>query len=257
MNSLFVSAFLSELIQEKRIKMSNLKVGGSKLYLLPNQQESLEKFYKFLHPKEAETFLLLKEKKILKDSEQEPAIRVALRSIKDFAIHFKENEEIYWRYLTFSEDEALKKITKPLEIKSKQKSETKTTKPKETKTKQTSFQNPLIIKQKKPKKQKPKSEFVEKIIRFLSTNHKIIQEDNYKPKEYNCRVQIKSELGPINFLTQAKDKKTISETDIKKLLSNAQSIPLPALILYTGTLSKKAQQLAKDYQSILKTRKIQ
>ena len=64
MSSLFVSAFLSELAGQKRIKISNLKVGGSPLYFLDGQEEKLENFYKFVHPKEGEAFLLLKGKKI-------------------------------------------------------------------------------------------------------------------------------------------------------------------------------------------------
>ena len=60
----------------------------------------------------------------------------------------------------------------------------------------------------------------------------------------------------MNFLTQAKDKKTISETDIKKLLSTAQKIPLSAFLIYTGSLSKKAQEFVLKYASILKTKKV-
>ena len=86
LSSLFVSAFLSELTNEKRIRVSHLKVGGSPLYFIEGHEEKLEPYYKYLHPKEAETFLYLKKNKILKDSEQEPATRVALRSIRDFAI---------------------------------------------------------------------------------------------------------------------------------------------------------------------------
>ena len=42
MNSLFISAFLSELVNSKRIKVSHLKVGGSPLYFLDGQEEQLE-----------------------------------------------------------------------------------------------------------------------------------------------------------------------------------------------------------------------
>src|SRR3989344_4678118 len=55
--------------------------------------------------KEKEAYDLLQKNKILKDSEQQPAIRVALRALHDFAIPFKNNEDIYWRYLTFSEND--------------------------------------------------------------------------------------------------------------------------------------------------------
>ncbi len=259
-SSLFISAFLSELASAKRIKISHLKVGGSPLYFIEGQEEKLENFYKYLHPREAEAFLLLKKKKILKDSEQKPPIRVALRSIRDFSIGFKKNNEIFWRYFLVPETE----INKTLELKKEKikKPQSKEKKPikhkiqitKKITNKQSEFQNPLIIKE-KPKKQKPKSKFVENIIQILN-RFEMIKEKDYKAKEYNCIIQIKSELGTINFLTQAKDKKTISETDLKKLLSNAQKIPLPAFLLYTGKLSKKAREFAEKYSSIIKIKKI-
>ncbi len=265
-NSLFISAFLSELADEKRIRVSHLKVGGSPLYFLEGQEEKLEPYYKYLHPKEAETFLLLKKNKLLKDSEQEPAIRVALRSIRDFAVGFKKNEEIYWKYILIPENE-IREILEPKETKkeSKQKEKSKNIsepKPQETiiskKDIKNEFQNPLIISTKKTKKQKPKSEFVQRIINFLNQNNlKIIQEKDFKAKEYNCIVQIRSELGLIDFLTQAKNKKTISESDLKKLLSNAQKIPLPAFLLYTQEISKKAKEYLNKYSSILKVKKIE
>ncbi len=255
MNSLFISAFLSELTEEKKLKMSHLKVGGSKLYLIPGQELLLENFYKFLHAKEAEAFLLLKEKKILKDSEQEPAIRVALRSIRDFAIGFKQNDEIFWKYISVQEQEIKERFKKPkqekiIKIKStiKQKPKTNFQKPEMT------FQNPLV--QQTTKKQKSKSEFVERVIELLNKNYKVLKEKEYKSKEYNCIIQIKTELGPMDFLTQAKDKKTITEADVQKLLSAAQSIPLPALILYTEKIGKKAETYAQEYSSVLKAKKI-
>jgi hypothetical protein len=272
MSSLFISAFLSELTNEKRIKISYLKVGGSPLYFLEGQEEKLEPFYKFLHSKEAEAFVLLKNHKILKDSEQEPAIKVALRSIKDFSRGFKKGEEIYWKYMLIPDSEInniltpLKKQTPkpaPKIIMPIPKPKPKTTqkiepqKIEQKAEKQKEFQNPLAVEEKfKQKKQKPKSEFVEKIISKLNEKYNITQEKEYKPKEYNCLVQINSDLGPIDFLTQAKDKKSVSETDLKKLLSTAQSIPLPALFIYTGKLSKKAQEYAEKYFSILKILKI-
>ena len=109
-SSLFVSAFLSELTDEKKIKVSSLKVGGSPLYFLEGQELQLEKFYNYLHPKEGEAFLLIRENKILKDSDQDPAIRVALRAIRDFSAGFTKNNEIYWRYLQIPESEAYKLI---------------------------------------------------------------------------------------------------------------------------------------------------
>ena len=97
---LFASAFLSELLSERKIKISNMKVGSSPIYYIPGQETQLENFSHHLNSKEKEAFGILQNKKILKDTEQNPAIRVALRSIKDFAIPFQKGEEIFWRYFT-------------------------------------------------------------------------------------------------------------------------------------------------------------
>src|SRR3989344_5973685 len=282
-SSLFVSAFLSELAEEKRIKISSLKVGGSPLYFLEGQENQLEKFQQFLNSKEKEAFELLKQSQILRDSEQEPAIRVALRAIKDFAIAFKKDEEIFWRYILVSESDVKNILEPEIKIEAKkeyktekkagiQEKEEKPAKKKPAKPKkelvleiikkpkpapETPFQKPLAIFQEKLKKEKPKSEFALKVIDFINKNFKLIEEKEYKAKEYLCIVQAETNLGPINFLTQAKDKKTISDSDLQKLLSIAQSIPLPALMLCIGSLSKKAQEYEKKYFSILKIKKIE
>lgn len=312
MDTIIISAFLGELLNEKKIKTSNLRVGGTPLYLLQGWEPQLENFQKYLHPKEQDAFLLLKNSGILKDSEQEPAIRVALRAIKDFAFAFKKDDEIYWRYLALSE-EGVRNLLEPENLKKEIKEEIKKNieklkenetnvkieekkvietgdkqealeKPDTAKEKEEQkiekdlkqrkisrkskeefkqpilpeFQNPLAIKiTSKPEKIKPKSEFVLKVIEFLNKNKfKIIKEKEYKAKEYNCITQMDSELGPINFITQAKDKKIISDSDLDSLLRASQSIPLPALMLYTGSLSKKAFEYKEEYYSILKTKKI-
>jgi len=80
---LFASAFLSELVSEKKIKISNMKVGSSPLYLIEGQESALERFAEHLKSKEKEAFILLRNSKILRDSELDSPIRVAIRSIKD------------------------------------------------------------------------------------------------------------------------------------------------------------------------------
>lgn len=287
--SLFISAFLSELVNQNLIKVSHLKVGGSPLYFLEGQQEKLENYYRYLHPREAEAYMLLKQYKLLKDNDQDPVTRVALRSIRDFSHGFKMGEEIYWRFFSASHEEINEilygkkeeEIPNQNEIKNEEKKEElkedkEKIKEKETQNKEEilivkqernspknekklaeKFDNPLVIKEDKIKKEKPRSDFVQKVINFLNSKGiKIIEEKEYKTKEYNCIVQIKSELGPVNFFTQAKDKKTINEDDLRKLLSTAQSIPLPAFIIYNGEIASKAKNYLDSYSSILKAKKI-
>ena len=99
---LFASAFLAELFSQKRLKMSNLKVGSSPLYFLPGQEEKLEDFVEHLNTRERDAFYFLKENQVLEDSELESVFRVALRAIKDFAvpIRVRVNGEVktFWKY---------------------------------------------------------------------------------------------------------------------------------------------------------------
>ena len=291
MSSLFISAFLSEMVGSKKVHVSAMKVGGSPLYYLQGQEEKLEAFKQYMHPKEAEAFMLLKNNLILKDSDQEPAIRVALRSIRDFAFSFSVNDHLYWRYFTLPEFEARNKIivlpsietTKEVIAPRVAVVETETSIPlvvEEVKKikpsfenvtpalkknistsseKKDVFENPLVIKEvEKPKKIKAKSEFVVQVITFLDTNNfDIIEEKEYKAKEYSCIVAVNSQLGTLQFLTQAKDKKSISDEDLRLLLSESQKIPLPALMLYTGEINKKGQAYLQQYTAILKAKKIE
>ncbi|MBT3404977.1 hypothetical protein HN832_00895 [archaeon] len=106
-NTLFASAFLGELLSNKQIKMSHMKVGNSPIYLLAGQEPQLEKYSQHLKSREKDAFLLLKEKQILEDQKQEPAIRVALRAIKDFAVAFQKEGRVMWRYFTNTEAESI------------------------------------------------------------------------------------------------------------------------------------------------------
>ncbi|MGY4884606.1 MAG: hypothetical protein ACP5NZ_03445 [Nanobdellota archaeon] len=111
---LFASAFLSELLSDKLVKMSHMRVGNSPIYYIPGQETQLERFGSYLKSKEKEAFLLLQEKKFLRDADQPPAIRVALREIKDFAFPFRRANETFWRYLTAKESE-FRTDVKPIE----------------------------------------------------------------------------------------------------------------------------------------------
>jgi hypothetical protein len=105
--------------------------------------------------------------------------------------------------------------------------------------------------------EKERPEFVQKIINFLErNNYKLIQEKESKKREFLGIIQVQTEFGPMNFLASAKDKKSIPESDVKTLLETAQSIPLPALILYTDAISRNAQKYIDNYFSILKSKKI-
>lgn len=298
-NSLFTSAFLSELLHDQKLKITNLKVGSSPVYFIPGTESGLEKFSEHLKSKEKEAFQLLKEKSFLEDETQEPAIRVALRSIPDFAKAFKYKEKIIWRYFLAPAQEYINRTNedKQKEEKEPEKKEIETNpsqttqikkettisneninetpkentkeEPKEEKIEiqsnkekennaEINFKNPLAQIPKNEKKEKPKSEFCQKITKIIEKNNwKIIEELEHKAKEYNALIKINSDLGPIIFKLQAKDKKTLTENDLSKLVGESQTIPLPALFMCNGEIKKKTKEFLEKYTSIIKYKKIE
>lgn len=85
-NTILASAMLSEMSSKGLLKISNLKIGTSPLYIHPERKEILEQYITALNEKDRETCNTLKNAGILRDNEQTPLIRVSLRNIKDYAV---------------------------------------------------------------------------------------------------------------------------------------------------------------------------
>ena len=65
-NILMASAYLSELVSNKKIKITYIKVGGSPLYYVDGQEHKIQNFQGNLHEKESKTYDLLKKNKLLR-----------------------------------------------------------------------------------------------------------------------------------------------------------------------------------------------
>lgn len=109
-NVLFASAMLSEMVDQKKIHLTSLKVGGSPLYYCDGQERLLEKFAHKLSEKGYRVFELLKKSKILRDRDQDPQTRVALREIKDFAVPLEVtangSTDLFWKFYTLPDNDA-------------------------------------------------------------------------------------------------------------------------------------------------------
>jgi myosin heavy subunit len=114
-DSLMAAAYLSELVSNKKIMLSHLKVGGSPLYYTNGQEARLQDYKNNLNEKDQQAFDSLKKEKVLRDSKLSPLMRVSMRTIKDFAVPLKVNKtEIFWKWYLVPNEEALKLITQIL-----------------------------------------------------------------------------------------------------------------------------------------------
>lgn len=107
---LLASAHLADLVSREKVKLSHLKIGGSPLYYLAGQEEMLYSFAENnLNPKDFQVLNRLKEEKILREAELDLLAKVALRSLKDFAIpihvSMRDKTELFWRWHLLSKEE--------------------------------------------------------------------------------------------------------------------------------------------------------
>lgn len=109
-NVLFASAMLSEMVDQKKLMLTSMKVGGSPLYYCAGQEHMIEKFAHKLNEQNYRVFELLKKSRILRDRDQDPQSRVALREIKDFAVPLEVsangNKDLFWKFYLVSDSDA-------------------------------------------------------------------------------------------------------------------------------------------------------
>ena len=236
---LLASAILSELVSNKQLKISSLKVGSTPLYYAQGQEEKLQGYVKYLHDKEKKAYELLKSLLVLRDKALEPVVRVALRQIKDFAsqLHVQAggDVEVFWKWYLMTNEEAEPLIRKLLEAgKAVKKEETqKTILPKEVK--------------------KDAGEFIKKVMEYFGSNRIEVVEriENKKKTEAEFIISVPSPVGSIKYYCRAKDKKACNDGDLSSVYVQGQSKKLPALFLTTGKLTKKATaMLEKEFSTI-------
>ena len=279
LSTLFTSAFLSELLSEKRIKMSHMKVGSSSIYFIPGQEPMLEKFSQYLKSKEKEAFDLLKENKLLNDDEQHPAIRVALRAIKDFAIPFKKENKIYWRYFASNLEEISLRLNLNKEI-GKEVKEAKSHDEKNEleksvrekdvkKTEDNLINQPDILDKTKKKEEKSKQKrktakrknadkmnekFFNKVKEFLlGKSIEIISIEGVSKNEFILKIKKDNE----EQLLIAYNKKKIDESDIIKAYKRALESDLKYMVLSFGDVPKKINGLLDAFKKLSDIEKLE
>jgi len=264
-NTLVAGALLSQLVEQKRVFVSSIKIGGSPLYYVNEQKYKLQDFAKYLNEKDKRTYELLRQKKILRDSEQPPLIRVSLRAVKDFAIPlevtFGDVKEIFWKWYLLSDDDARELIRQHLKIDEKTRERQKN---EEEKKEEKAIEKPLSTfvskeeqKTVEPKEQKATTDsFLSEITNFLKSKGITIK--NFEIKKKNSEIEltliVPSAVGQIEYYCKAKDKKRVDEGDISSTYLQGQLKRLPAMLLTRGEMTKKAKELvAKDIKiSVIK-----
>ncbi len=243
--SFFVGAVLSELFESKKVLLSHAKIGGSRVYYIKGQEEQLSVLFNYLPEAEKRAYTLLKEKNVIRASETEPVIRVALSNLKDFARPVAVGSEPGWRWHLYQEIVEAKPVVKQPVIVKKQEplpvqEEQKTIQPKAKKA--------------------PKVDvFGDTVQQYLSQQNITLHEREVVRKNSECTgiVTITSQLGPLSLFVCGKNKKKINDQDLVLAYQKGKDKKMPTLLLTTGELTKKAQEyLVKNLKGYVIVRKL-
>ncbi len=279
MNMLLASAVLSQLVTEKKVKVTSVKVGGSPLYYTDEKRESIQQYWKNLNEKDQRAYNLIREQRVVRDTVPEPLMRVALRAIKDFAVPLtvksEQGEELFWKWYLLSDDEAshlidgfmnpkVERAEKPVE-KTKSSPEPlhqlQVVTPEKSPIEKSPIESektpvgppPQVVPQasipeqrKLPKTMQESVEdaWLDEVRSFLGKQGARCTFPRVlrKGKEIEMLVDVPTPLGGSRYFCRAVKKQRIGESDIVQALYAAQDKKLPVLFITTGQLTKKIQE---------------
>jgi hypothetical protein len=273
---IFAGAMLSELVAHNHIFVTNTKKGGSPFYYTKGQESKLSQLGVYLSGREKEAFELISQKRIIRDSEALPWQRVALRAIKDFAVpievEFKGEKEIFWKWYNSNDQEVNELVSKILNTTSEEEKEIDQPQEilEEVNIEEPSFKEELPIKENIPlvpekqellveeeipikekkystikkNKKEHSSNFSEELKKYIEhLNIEVIEQSIVKiDKEMDYIIKVPSNIGEINFYMKAKNKSSISDSDLALAYSIGQQKNMQTLFISNGVLSKKGKE---------------
>lgn len=282
-----IGAVLSDLVHDKKLGATSVKIGGSPAYYAPEQKEKLQDLFKYLNEKDRGTFELLRQQKVIADAAQSPLLRVSLRTIKDYAkpIEVTTNGQthLFWKWYLATEQEVhdglrsyfatLSVAPSLLDVPSHPVPQhsvaplqpaVEIVPPLQPHVSSVPKKNPER-KQKKPLQQPlvPPLEptpavitsddaFSQRVVAFFKEKSiEILQFSVVKKGEIDCVVAIPSPVGLVQYYCRAKNKKKCTEGEIATAFVAGQMKKLPALLLAPGEFPKKLlATLDKDYPNM-------
>jgi hypothetical protein len=258
-DTVIFGALLSELLAQKKLALSNTRRGGGPFYYDPAKPESLETIAQYLNEKDRRTCALLKERKVLREDEQEPLVRVGLQMIPDFSRKMTVQQDgkdvAWWRYYLVPEDEAKDIILGKKEKTAVQEQKDSAQQPAEHAAKEkpeaTPVQEPVVKKERKKRAPRKKLEgqttlappspsdwlahdtLWQKVQEYAQKQKLSVSEPKSikANSELSCTFVGDGQYGKAHYHVIAFNKRKITEKDLTQALLAARGKGMPLLIL--------------------------
>ncbi|MBD3209397.1 hypothetical protein GF367_03175 [Candidatus Woesearchaeota archaeon] len=255
-----IGAFLTELREVGKIKVSNTKRDGSPFYYVPEHAPRLVQFLDDLGEKDRRTAHLLKEKKLLQDDKQEPLIRVSLRQIKDFAVpvnvKLKDKDILFWKWYLVPNDEAEALVKRALHIEErpptlhpvKQQASPAQAPPQEQEEMEEEKPRPVPAAQLLKGKDDTGDKFMKQLLEYFAEKRiQVITKDiKRKGKDIEFELSVPTAVGRVDYFCKAKSKKKSNDGDLSSAYVHGQGKKLPVLYITTGKVTKKVKEKLKN-----------
>ena len=264
-DTILIGALLSQLVEEGKVKVSSVKIGSSPTYYAPGTEEKLAGLVRYLNEKDRRVAEMLERQKVMKDSEQDPLVRVCLRNIKDYAkpleVSVKGRKEIYWKWFLVPTKEAEEIIAKEVRPKAKPapvvvlapkpappvqeepKKHVKEKRERQARLKEDKKEHAQEKPAASPDAGQEKDAFFSRVRKYLEENKiTILDYRIIRKTESDLTLLVPTQLGSQEYFCKAKNKKRISEGDLASAYLQGQGAKLPVIFLSPGEPSKKLKE---------------
>jgi hypothetical protein len=119
-----------------------------------------------------------------------------------------------------------------------------------------------VIKKAIKKKDEPKEEsspFIDQLKKYFDKNNIKVNEQEIKNRtktEIDFIIELPSAFGNLQYYCKAKNKKKINDSDIASAMIQGQLKKLPVLLIITGDITKKSQEMLENEYKGVKVHKI-
>ncbi len=284
-NSIIVSAILSDMVPRKQLLMSNKRIGSSHIYFMQDQRDRMRvKLFQLLEEGEKKFVEELEKRRVVLSSEL-PEEEVG--AYRDFLVEFTFGGDKAWHWFELTSDNALSELRSKLDAKKKlpeekqpekqaapAREELKTPLPekkeeakklpapekKEEKKPAQEKKEKLVIKKEKPapkaRAEKPDKNYADTVKSWVEeAGAKIVGVRDVVPgMEYEIDAQLQTPFGAQQYLVLVLNypKKKVGIEDVSKAFSRVMQQKAPVVIVSQTGFAKNAENFwKKEYKGLI------
>lgn len=249
-DSFMVKAYLSELVGEGKIKISQEKIAESNIYFLAGQEAQVQQ-------------------RIFQIGQQsQKTARIYSKSNIDVTPEIQAKRDAFAKRLAEIEEAERKQRAQKTQIQNR----SNLPAPQPVAAPPVSF--PAISREQASYNHKPEPDielsklgaeyapeagrdFISRAMDWIRmSNYEIVEELTSKKASVSLVITANSDFGKLNFYVEIKDKKTITKADLVSIYAAAMEQKCPGILITNGQLAKSAQNFLEEKGNIIKVKKL-